>query len=111
MFLNTVKTYSSVTYALMKSMLKSLLKIINFFNKINNHKITNGSMERVNRDIKNLSSISFGSTSFSRVRNEIMCSINEDAPILLWRYHINFEHTSLFKATHKFVGTHRLFYS
>lgn len=60
-------------------------EIINSFNRINNHKITNGPMERVNRDIKNLFSISFGSTNFERVRNRIMFCINDNSPILGYR--------------------------
>lgn len=60
-------------------------EIINSFHKINNHKITNGPMERVNRDIKTIFGISFGSTNFNRVRNRIMFSINEGSPILAWR--------------------------
>lgn len=60
-------------------------EIINSFNKINNHKITNGPMERVNRDIKTIFGISFGTTNYDRVRNRIMFSINEDSPILAWR--------------------------
>ena len=60
-------------------------EIINSFNRINNHKITNGPMERVNRDIKNLFSISFGSTNFERVRNRIMFYINDNSPILGYR--------------------------
>lgn len=60
-------------------------EIINSFNKMNNHKITNGPMERVNRDIKTIFGISFGSTNFNRVRNRIMFSINEGSPILAWR--------------------------
>ena len=42
-------------------------------------------MERVNREIKTFFGISFGSTNFVRVRNRIIYSINEDAPILAWR--------------------------
>ncbi len=60
-------------------------EIINSFNKMNNHKITNGPIERVNRDIKTIFGISFGSTNFNRVRNRIMFSINEGSPILAWR--------------------------
>lgn len=60
-------------------------EIINSFNKINGHKITNGPMERVNRDIKTIFGISFGSANFYRVRNRIIFSINEDSPILAWR--------------------------
>jgi transposase len=57
-------------------------EIINSFNRINGHKITNGPMERINRDIKLLFGVSFGSTNFTRVRNRIMFALNEDAPIL-----------------------------
>ena len=39
-------------------------------------------MERVNRDIKTIFGISFGSTNFVRVRNRVIFCINEDAPIL-----------------------------
>lgn len=60
-------------------------EIINSFNKINDHKITNGPMERVNRDIKTLNGISFGTTNFNRMRNRIMFTINEDAPISPYR--------------------------
>ncbi|MBR4495574.1 MAG: ISL3 family transposase [Acholeplasmatales bacterium] len=60
-------------------------EIINSFNKINNHKISNGPMERVNRDIKTLNGISFGATNFNRMRNRIMFTINEDAPISPYR--------------------------
>ncbi len=42
-------------------------------------------MERVNREIKTFFGISFGFTNFERVRNRIIFSINEDAPILAWR--------------------------
>ena len=60
-------------------------EIINSFNKINGHKISNGPMERVNRDIKTLNDISFGATNFTRMRNRIMLSINDGAPILAYR--------------------------
>ena len=60
-------------------------EIINSFNKINNHKISNGPMERVNRDIKTLNGISFGATNFNRMRNRIMFTTNEDAPISPYR--------------------------
>lgn len=60
-------------------------EIVNSFNMINGHKITNGPMERVNRDIKTLNDISFGSTNFYRMRNRIMFTINEDAPISPYR--------------------------
>lgn len=57
-------------------------EIINSFNTINNHKITNGPMERTNENIKTIIRISFGSKNFTRTRNRIMFCINEGAPIL-----------------------------
>lgn len=60
-------------------------EIINSFNKLNNHRISNGPMERCNRDIKTLFRVSFGSKNFERTRNRIMFSINEGAPILYTR--------------------------
>lgn len=60
-------------------------EIINSFNRINGNKITNGPMERINKDIKNLFSISFDSTNFERVRNRIIFCINKNAPILGYR--------------------------
>ena len=48
------------------------IEIINSFNRVNDKRISNGPMERVNRDIKTLFRISFGSTNFTRMRNRIM---------------------------------------
>ena len=45
-------------------------------------RISNGPMERVNRDIKLLYEVSFGSTNFERIRNRIMYCLNDNAPIL-----------------------------
>lgn len=58
-------------------------EIVNSFNMINGHKITNGSMERVNRDIKTIFGISFGSTNFIRMRNRIIYCINQDVLLFL----------------------------
>ena len=60
-------------------------EIINSFNRINGHKITNGPMERVNRDIKSIFRNSFGSKNFTRMRNRVIFCINETAPILAWK--------------------------
>ena len=57
-------------------------EIINSFNKINGFRITNGAMERVNRDVKTMFRLSFGSSNFERMRNRIMFAINKDSPIL-----------------------------
>lgn len=63
-------------------LIKWYQEIINSFNTINGHKITNGPMERKNKDIKTIIRISFGSSNFIRMRNRIMFCLNEDAPIL-----------------------------
>ena len=60
-------------------------EIINSFNRLNDHRISNGPMERVNRDIKTIFEISFGSTNFTRVRNRVIFSINDSSPILYHR--------------------------
>ena len=60
-------------------------EIINSFNRLNGHRISNGPMERVNRDIKTIFEISFGSTNFARVRNRVIFSINDSSPILYHR--------------------------
>lgn len=39
-------------------------------------------MEKVNRDIKTLYNIFFDSTNFSRIRNRIMYTLNDNSPIL-----------------------------
>ena len=57
-------------------------EIINYFIRVNGYRISNGPMERVNRDIKTLFRLSFGTTNFERMRNRIMYSLNSDSPIL-----------------------------
>ena len=58
------------------------VEIINSFNKTNGHRISNGPMERVNRDIKTLYRTSYGMKNFVRTRNRIMFCINQNTPIL-----------------------------
>lgn len=57
-------------------------EIINSFNKVDNIRISNGPMERANRDIKTIFRSSFGSRNFKRMRNRIMFAMNSDSPIL-----------------------------
>ena len=57
-------------------------EIINSFNKVNNIRISNGPMERANRDIKTIFRSSFGSRNFKRMRNRIMFAMNSDSPML-----------------------------
>ena len=60
-------------------------EIINSFHKINGHIISNGGMERANRDIKTLIRHAYGYRNFPRVRNRIMYVKNGDAAILSTR--------------------------
>ena len=60
-------------------------EIINSFNHLNGYRINNGPIERINRDIKTILRVSFGSSNFIRLRNKIMFSINENSPILYTR--------------------------
>ena len=57
-------------------------EIINSFNRINGYRISNGPIERVNRTIKSIIEIGFGSTNFVRMRNRIMYCVNDNASIL-----------------------------
>ena len=59
--------------------------IINSFHRINGHVISNGGMERANRDIKTIIRHAYGFTNFSRLRNRIMYVKNDDASILGYR--------------------------
>lgn len=60
-------------------------EIVNSFNRVNGFRISNGPMERLNRDIKTIFGLSFGSTNFIRVRNRILFCLNNDAPVLGYR--------------------------
>lgn len=57
-------------------------EIINSFTRYNGKRISNGSMERINRSIKTLYHISFGSKNFERIRNRIMYTLNDNSTIL-----------------------------
>ena len=71
-------------------------EIINSFNRINGYRISNGPIERVNRTIKNIIEIGFGSTNFVRMRNRIMYCVNDNASVLYEK-----------KQTNKTVGKSR----
>jgi len=60
-------------------------EIINSFNRVNGFIISNGGMERANRDIKTIIRHSFGFTNFERFRNRVMYCKNKDATILAYR--------------------------
>ena len=60
-------------------------EIINSFNRVNGFIISNGGMERANRDIKTIIRHSFGFTNFGRFRNRVMFCKNKDASILAYR--------------------------
>ena len=72
-------------------------EIVNSFTRIDNRRISNGPMERVNRDIKTLYRLAYGVKNFYRMRNRIMYVINDDAPILYNRK----------EETNKFLGRER----
>ena len=57
-------------------------EIINSFHRINGHVISNGGMERANRDVKTIIRHAYGFTNFPRLRNRIMYVKNKDATIL-----------------------------
>lgn len=57
------------------------IEIINSFHKVNGHIISNGGMERANRDIKTIIRHAYGYTNFNRLRNRIMYIKNEDASV------------------------------
>lgn len=60
-------------------------EIINSFHRVNGHVISNGGMERANRDVKTIIRHAYGFTNFERLRNRIMYVKNEDASILYYR--------------------------
>lgn len=68
-----------------KLLLNWRVEILNSFKRINGYRVSNGPMERANRDIKTLFRSSFGSTNFTRMRNRIMYSMNENSSILYHR--------------------------
>lgn len=66
------------TYKMLK---KWRIEIINSFHRINGHVISNGGMERANRDIKTIIRHAYGFTNFNRLKNRIIYVKNEDTPI------------------------------
>ena len=77
--LSNIKEYIQI-----KKMLESWHdEIINSFNKYNDIRITNGPMERANRDIKTIYRNAYGARNFIRMRNRLMYVMNEGASILL----------------------------
>jgi transposase len=58
-------------------------EIINSYNKINGHLISNDNIERANRNTKDLIRASYGFSNFERFRNRVLYTQNDDAPIKL----------------------------
>ena len=56
-------------------------EIINSFDKINGHIISNGGLERANRDVKTLIRNGYGLSNFNRTRNRIMYVKNKNESI------------------------------
>lgn len=61
------------SYKLLK---KWRTEIINSFNRVNGYVISNGGMERANRDIKTINRLAYGYTDFETFRNRIMYAKN-----------------------------------
>lgn len=57
-------------------------EILNSFIRLDDYRVSNGPMERANRDIKTLFRIFFGSSNFIRRINRIMYTMNNDSSIL-----------------------------
>ena len=57
-------------------------EIINSFIRIDGKRITNGFIERKNKDIKTIIRLANGFTNFTRFRNKVMYSLNNNEPIL-----------------------------
>ena len=77
-FLNSPLTEFHKFYRLLKNWRQ---EIINSFNKVNGYIISNGGMERANRDIKTIIRHAFGYRNFRRLRNRIMYIKNKDTAI------------------------------
>ena len=58
------------------------IEIINSFHIYKNKRISNGPMEAINDQIKTIFKVSNGNTNFTRTRNRIMYSLNENTSIL-----------------------------
>ena len=56
-------------------------EIINSFDKINGHIISNGGLERANRDVKTLIRNGYGLSNFNRTRNRIMYVKNKNESV------------------------------
>ena len=57
-------------------------EIINSFGRVNDRRVTNGPMERANRNIKTLFRNAYGARNFERMRNRIMFVMNSNSPTL-----------------------------
>lgn len=56
-------------------------EIINSFHRINGHVISNGGLERANRDVKTIIRHAYGFSNFTRFRNRVMYVKNKNIPI------------------------------
>lgn len=56
-------------------------EIINSYELIDDKRISNGNIERVNKNIKDLIRLSYGYRNFYRFRNRILYILNDDSPI------------------------------
>ena len=82
-FVVKFKSFGKQAYLQFGKLLENWFReIINSFHVVDGRRVSNGKMERVNRDIKTISRSSYGSKNFIRTRNRVMDCINNDAYIL-----------------------------
>ena len=60
-------------------------EILNSFMEVNNMRLSNSCIERMNEEIRKLFYISHGFSNFRRARNRIMFSLNNDEPLLAFK--------------------------
>ena len=82
-FVVKFKSFGKQAYLQFGKLLENWFReIINSFHVVDGRRVSNGKMERVNRDIKTIFRSSYGSKNFIRTRNRVMYCINNDAYIL-----------------------------
>ena len=82
-FIVKFKSFGKQAYLQFGKLLENWFReIINSFHVVDGRRVSNGKMERVNRDIKTIFRSSYGSKNFIRTRNRVMYCINNDAYIL-----------------------------
>lgn len=82
-FIHDFLSFPSEKYNTIGNMLKNWRQeIINSFIRYEGKRITNGFIERKNKDIKTIIRMANGYRNFARFRNRVMFSLNKNEPIL-----------------------------